>query len=268
MAIFTWLAGTRRSISEAELQEALIYERSEADLDEDDDFGDFHYAVVMTCGGLVEPCSLFHNQMIRGKHFQFVHLSVKSFFLNLQPGSRAVPEKLRPYLQTTEEINWRVASVCFQYLARKMPRGPLSGRIDEGVEITSLMTRLPLASYASTWWIDHLAAATGIASLSVSEDSSAPSQRNERSLFEEMQAFLSNSFAIMAWIEASYYCQRWHHENSSHADRIENLLRWCDAIDVVENYCSNPQVPATVQTCKEFCQDLRLLDQTIGDSLR
>ena len=149
MTIFTWLAGTRRSISEAELQEALICERSGADPDEDDDFGDFCYAVVMTCGGLVEPSSLFQSHMIRGKHFQFVHLSARNFFLDLQPGSRAVPEKLRPYLQTTEEINWRIASACLRYLAHKMPRAPLSGRIDKGVEITSLMTRLPLASYAS-----------------------------------------------------------------------------------------------------------------------
>jgi hypothetical protein len=91
---------------------------------------------------------------------------------------------------------------------------------------------------------------------------------NDRSLFEGIQTFLSKPFAIMAWIEASYYCQRSHHENSSHADRIEKLLRWCDAICVGENYCSNLQgVPATVQTCKEFCQDLWLLDQTIGDSM-
>jgi hypothetical protein len=248
------------------MQEALIYERPGADPDEDDDFGDFRYVVVMTCGGLVEPSSLFQNHMIRGRHFQFVHLSAKSFFLGLQPGSRAVPEKLRPYLQTTEGINWRIASVCLRYLARKVPGGPLSGRIDKGVEITSLMTRLPLASYASTWWIDHLTAATGITS--PSQDSSARPQINDRSLFEEMQTFLSKPFAIMAWIEASYYCQRWHYENSSHADRIEKLLRWCNAIYVGENYCSNPQVPATVQTCKEFCQDLRLLDQTIGNSLR
>lgn len=269
MAILTWLAGTRRSISEAELQEALIYDRSEADFDENDGFEDFRYAVVMTCQGLVEPSSSLQNHPHGDKHFQFVHLSAKAFFLNLQPGSRAasvLPEKLGPYLQTTEEINWRIASVCLQYLSRKMPRGPLSGRIEKGVEITSLMTRLPLVSYASTWWVDHLAATSGTGS--ISQDSSACPPKNERSLFVEMQTFLSDSYVITAWIEASYYYQRWHDENSSQADRIDNLLGWCGAIDVDENNRSNPQVLATVQTCKEFCQDLRLLDQIIGDRLR
>lgn len=262
MTIFTWLAGARREISEVELQEAI---RIVLDCDDDDGFENFRHTVIMVCCGFVEPSSSIQNNMIQGRHIQFVHLSARDMILSLQPGNNAVPDRLQPYLQTTQELNLQIASVCLRYLAHKMPRSPLSGQVNKAIDLKYLMAQYPLASYASIWWIEHLVAGSGIHYKD--SMSSSTCKANDEDLLFLLDTWFAKPLAIMAWIEASYFCQRASLENSCHSGRIERLMEWCEfklckGTGRIESLSS-----VTIQACKEFCTDLLLLDQMMGTGL-
>lgn len=121
MKIFTWLAFTNRQLSARELQQALSTERQAEEDSEPDDFADFRHTVVVTCGGIVQPSRTLSLYQSSNEIFQFVHLSVKEWFISLSGNHAEVPISLRIYLTSPQQANIRIAQVCLRYMAYHVP---------------------------------------------------------------------------------------------------------------------------------------------------
>jgi hypothetical protein len=201
--IILWLLYSKRPMTDKELQEA-VSPKSGDNSSDDDSFHNFDRAVVMSCAGLVERRTL-HSTNFDSEisSFQFIHLSVKEYFLSLDSHDRSYSKQSvsawHSLLVSRTEALVEMARECLLTLSFKLPTHPLCGSLKLDMTPSQLHSTLPFCAYASCYWIDHL---YGTMTQGIIPEFIENS--HFRQVLESLSRFLALKEPIMAWIEASY----------------------------------------------------------------
>ncbi|MCJ1398403.1 hypothetical protein MMC11_001601 [Xylographa trunciseda] len=198
--IFLWLMYCPRDLTSKELHDVLVATKLEAIDLETHRYPDISHTVVIVCAGLVE--------VLPSASFQFVHLSVKEYFRS-RSGENAQRKLGTNGLQVHKifthpfEAQLEMSSNCLSYITFCIPAQPLSGKIDTRVFREDLTNAFPFASYAASYWIQHLHA-TALGADRKSIQTLLAFAPEFQKLLHVLKTFLSKGLVVMAWIETYY----------------------------------------------------------------
>ena len=174
-----------------------------------DKFNNFIDTVLLTCAGLVErETDRGWNADLDDRPFRFIHLSVKHYLLssvNNQSGhsTMASPAQVTCRLVPFEEqAHLNMATSCLQSLTFRLPTQTLSDRKGRNMGQEKLQQSFPFCSYASMYWISHLASSIAATEMFT------PQQCQLSDGYDQLIVLLSSFFAkrlvVTAWVEACY----------------------------------------------------------------
>lgn len=197
--IIVWLTFTERRLTTRELQNAIAAsEQRNPSEDDTEDLEEFTRMVIMTCACLVETETMYspvHNRM--ATFFRFIHLSASEYFSS---GEGHLNSK---FSTTPMEAHVEITGACLHFLTFELPAQPLGGTLGRSATKDSLSDVFPFCNYAALNWGTHLEATKfDVLRALQSEDFSSKDQFDL--LLLSLAGFLSQSFVLMAWIEANY----------------------------------------------------------------
>ena len=137
------------------------------------------------------------------------------------------------------KANLMAARLCLSYLVCDMPSGPLSGYVEEAMDLDVLEARLPLLCYAAMSWDYHLAQG-----ITCCQNRPLPEMiKDFPDLAKLFSRFLLSKSRITAWIEASW--------TSGNVPTLRDSL---DALRGLENRDISVEDPSSnlVRICKEL----------------
>ena len=204
---------------------------------ESDCIEDLSETIVRMCGALVEV----NNGIVR-----FVHSSVKDFLV-----SHIELQKQNYFYVDVAKSHLEAARDFLSYLVHDMPAKPLSGHLEEPTDAASLQGELPLLSYASICWTEHLAKGLG----GWDDGSILSLLKCSTELAPHFAAFLHGKARISAWIEASW--------TFNAPPSLESLIASVAKLDGLMDAAEDNQQTSFFWICKKlrhFADDLTNLE--------
>ncbi|OCL03838.1 hypothetical protein AOQ84DRAFT_137126 [Glonium stellatum] len=212
--IIIWLTFTIRRLTVQELQEATASTNMEES--EPEDIQEFIQRVVMTCAGLVEPEEMYSPAHGRtSSFFRFIHLSAKEYYASQE--NFTISSNKKSFSITPWNCHIEITRRCLYFLTYKLPAQPLQGSLGSSVTHDALDKVFPFSSYAALYWIEHLQE-SNFDIVRVAKNNDFTTQDQFGDLLLALSRFLSQSFVLMSWIEASYVCGQ--------APSFELLQQW------------------------------------------
>ncbi|KAJ0161901.1 hypothetical protein CTA2_5419 [Colletotrichum tanaceti] len=205
--VLVWLTCSTFSESGVDLDQLRAFVSSDPDYRE---FTDplFMSTVVAVCGGLLETHEV-HESWDRDEStvkFQFVHLSVRTFFSEIQERQEDYYRSLVP---TKKAANEEILRRCLREIRANTPTEVPSRAAGawSGVFGFSLQRHASFAAYSVKNWTAHLQEIMylGLAQGTSSSSSSSPILNDDT--LRDLAGLLGNPLGIGAWIEALYWVQ-------------------------------------------------------------
>ena len=244
--VLTWLLYAHRELAPRELEAALIVGTGRH-LKDGDKFINFIDTVLLACAGLIE------RETDRGwiadlddRPFRFIHLSVKHYLLSLvnNESSRstiASPAQVTYRLVLSkEQAHKNMATSCLQSLTFRLPAQPLSDRNRKNIGQEELQRSFPFCSYASMYWISHLASSIAATEKVTSQQCQLSDGYDQ--LIVVLSSFFAKRLVVTAWVEACYMLKA--------PPSAEELKKWGRMI-----WSLKRQIPAALMDMSEVGQE-------------
>jgi hypothetical protein len=217
--VLMWLLFAYRPLTAAELQQALDACTEPIAQEGDEHISHFNEAVLLACGGLIEPYKTrdpyshwnlqvdltIHSEHAQG--YRFVHLSVREFLMTAAAAKPKAASNESPEVQglvpLRADANVEMCRSCVRYLSTSMPHRPLSGRLGERTSETAIQRSFPFLMYAASFWIRHLLEMKNASSYSDTRQQTRYIESSSR-LCSDLCRLTTNNLALMAWVEAVY----------------------------------------------------------------
>jgi hypothetical protein len=240
--IITWLIYARRPLTTFEMRDAAMIWSAESD------YPDFEQTVLATCACLVEMFGIYNSRSQRASQgFRLIHQSATEYILKSASNSN-------PLYVGELYSNFEITHVCLEYLMKRLPGQPLSGKLGEDASCAMVDDELPLCNYATVYWIKHLEALQMAKTKSTGPVSSFPKEQS-RQLSDLLLDFLAQKSLLMAWIEATFLFK---------ADlNYKTLLDWSEAYIGIETDAQHP----VLDDSRRFCTELEQLSHDWGERL-
>jgi hypothetical protein len=235
--VFLWLTFAKEPLNARQLEEAIT--TSNEPTKSENRITDFDSAIILSCGSLVESKILFSRGRFLPTQYQFIHLSVRDYFIR-QPNDSAQSseDNLRSiYGSTLEQASLEIISTCLNYLIYRIPPRPLSGRLGVDTYKKDIDEIFPFLHYASTRWTSHLRQSSFMAKRF---EIMGLQQTSATTVLKTLLEFLGKNLNLMAWVESLYIFdaapfsfdlqQKWSLQVLQSAADISNhgtLLRRC-----------------------------------------
>lgn len=276
--VFMWLTFKTMDISLEQLQKAIDTSLDQIGIE---DRPEHLTAILETwCLGLVEVVDIGNNHW----RPQLVHLSVTEFFrgyFGFMKDSRTLRESF-PF-PCAFEANVQIASTCLAYLARNLPRSPLSGV--HGMPLTETKgcsnPEFPeFLQWAITGWMTHLVSITEAAEAAEVEETRSSRMPIDpvhftlsegfETLMSQLNNLLSTPHRIRAWIEDLYvFVPR---DACEAPEYLQTWSRWLRARIRTQRFhqCEEGLSPVMLELAERFpgfIRAIRLLIKESGNTL-
>jgi NACHT domain len=210
--VLQWLTFSRYMLNAREIWQALTSTEAKYKPPGDpatDDIGGFRERVLMVCASLVE----FRERSVDSEEgsFHLIHLSIKEYII------QSATEYDQPYSRQPQGASLFRKSQCHADITRSclyfltyLPRQPLGKSLGKNVKRGDLSKAFPFCKYAVQNWHIHFCKAFESTECPLDIDGQhnytqdTSRLKTQWHILTAVQEYLSQKFALMAWIEASY----------------------------------------------------------------
>lgn len=232
----------------------------------------------MVCGSLIElsNSSRLPNDPVSELYYRFIHRATIDFFKSssdlsidhhpyqVQSMDQAQSKASRMFSFPPYESETELTRLCLFYLTYRSPAQPLSGNILEKASRSTVRGKFPFLRYAALYWSSHLvdtvcrpSRSRGIAQPQV--------QRSFDSMVTSIAQFLSQTFVLMAWVEALYMFQSI--VGSGHSLIHTNMQKWSAGFEALDMLQINNSFPHLSSSVLAFAKDLAVMHHLWAETL-